>query len=300
MSKIKVKDTVYVLNKKQQQKKTKVTKIEGDQVWVKCSKESYSISEVMQNKLVDLKAKPYNNTQLDPDKAFERHIFHRDQFAHYFRWTHVLKLAKIGGKVLDFGSGTGNLVEVLYRNQFKQSQYLGLEYKQSAVDKANEKYAKVPWIDFKQADLVNKVNHGTDWDIICSFEVIEHIGVENGKKYLKNLRNHCNDKTVVLLSTPVYDHKVAAAGNHVVDGEVNEYTYEEMEKLIKKSGFKIVENYGTFASMKDYKPHMNEHQKYVFDQLSKYYDSNITSILMAPMFPEQSRNVIWKLQKEGE
>jgi len=297
---MKNKDTVYVLNKKQQQKKTKVTKIDGDQVWVKCSDKPYPMSEVMTEKKVDLKAKPYNNTQLDPDKAFERHIFHRDQFAHYFRWTHVLKLAKIGGKVLDFGSGSGNLVEVLYRNQFKQSQYLGLEYKQGTVDKANEKYAKVPWIDFKQADLVNDVDHGNDWDIICSFEVIEHVGVDNGKKYLKNLRAHCNDNTTVLISTPVYDHNTAAAGNHVVDGEVNEYTYEEMEKLITKSGFEIEQTYGTFASMKDYKSEMNEHQKYVFDELNKYYDSNVTSILMAPMFPKQSRNVIWKLKKAGK
>jgi hypothetical protein len=38
-------------------------------------------------------AKKYNTTDLDPEATFERHVFHRDQFAHYLRWTHVLKAA---------------------------------------------------------------------------------------------------------------------------------------------------------------------------------------------------------------
>ena len=63
--------------------------------------------------------KEYNITQLSPDVTFEKHVFHRDQFAHYLRWTHVLKRAKIGMNILDFGCGTGNLAEVLYRNRYK-------------------------------------------------------------------------------------------------------------------------------------------------------------------------------------
>ena len=28
-------------------------------------------------------SQPYNTTELDPDTTFERHVYHRDQFAHY-------------------------------------------------------------------------------------------------------------------------------------------------------------------------------------------------------------------------
>ena len=45
-------------------------------------------------------AKVYNTTDLRPDQAFECHVFHRDQFAHYLRWTHVLKEAKIDFRLL--------------------------------------------------------------------------------------------------------------------------------------------------------------------------------------------------------
>lgn len=48
----------------------------------------------------------YNKTQLTPQKEFERHIYHRDQFAHYFRCIHILKNAKIGQKILDMGYGS--------------------------------------------------------------------------------------------------------------------------------------------------------------------------------------------------
>lgn len=47
--------------------------------------------------------KKYNTTDLDPTTSFERHVFHRDQFAHYLRWTHILKEAKIGETIVDFG-----------------------------------------------------------------------------------------------------------------------------------------------------------------------------------------------------
>jgi hypothetical protein len=71
-----------------------------------------------------VKTKKYNTTDLDPETTFERHVFHRDQFAHYLRWTHILKVAKIGEKIVDFGCGKGNLLEVLYRNRFKSGKEL--------------------------------------------------------------------------------------------------------------------------------------------------------------------------------
>ena len=61
----------------------------------------------------------YNTTQLNPETTFERHVFHRDQFAHYLRWSHILKIAKIGMNILDVGCGSGNLLEVFYRNKRK-------------------------------------------------------------------------------------------------------------------------------------------------------------------------------------
>ena len=244
-------------------------------------------------------AKKYNTTQLDPDTTFERHVYHRDQFAHYLRWTHALKRVRLGDKVLDFGCGTSiNLAEVFYRNRFKCDRYLGLD-----IRKPNKKGAKLlekDWIEFQTHDLVNDEIaeiYPEKWDIITSFEVIEHIGKQNADAFLQNIQKCCNDDTVVLLSTPVFDEKVGAAANHIINGEICEFEFYELGNLLKKY-FSIKEIYGTFASQKDYKSQMNEAQTEVYNSLSKYYDANLISNIMAPMFPEHSRNALWVLKKK--
>ena len=244
--------------------------------------------------------KNYNITQLHPEQTFERHVFHRDQFAHYLRWTHVLKLAKLNSKVLDFGCGNGNLYEVFYRNRYDPT-YLGLDIRKQTIDQNREKFAKARW---EVEDLVNMgTDYGTDWDFIASFEVAERVGKQNVEKFLSNIKRHCNPQTTVLISTPCYDEKVGAADNHTYDSgdgrgvAPQELTFYELKELIE--GFFVIEKmFGTFASQKDYKPTLNEWQQKMFDGLQEYYDSNLVAVMMAPFFPSQSRNCLWRLRSK--
>lgn len=89
--------------------------------------------------------KKYNTTDLDPVTTFERHVFHRDQFAHHLRWTHILKEAKIGETVVDFGCGKGNMLEVFYRNKFKCKKYIGIDIRKQTIESAKEKFQPVDW-----------------------------------------------------------------------------------------------------------------------------------------------------------
>lgn len=235
----------------------------------------------------------YNTTQLHPEMTFERHVFHRDQFAHYLRWTHVLNQATIGKKILDFGTGNGNIYEVFYRNRYSPKKFIGLDIRKQTIKKNEEKFPKAEWY---VEDLVKmKKHYGKDWDFITSFEVAEHVGKKNVGKFLDNIADHCNKNTTVLISTPCYDPEVGAADNHIYDGGPQELTYSEMEKLVSKR-FKIEKVFGTFASQKDYKKLMDKHQKKLFDQMGEYYDSNLMSVIFAPLFPKQSRNCMWRLK----
>ena len=74
--------------------------------------------------------------------------------------------------------------------------------------------------------------------------------------------------------------------------EVGEFTYGELKELLNER-FEIKKVYGTFASQKDYTPHMNEWQKQMYEGLKEYYDPNILANLMAPLFPKHSRNCLW-------
>lgn len=249
--------------------------------------------------------KVYNTTDLDPEATFERHVFHRDQFAHYLRWTHILKEAKIGETIVDFGSGKGNLLEVLYRNKFKCKKYIGIDIRPKTIEQSNEKFKVVDWAEFICDDLVNpKIDYSKlKADKVCSFEVLEHVGKQNGDKFCQNFLDCGNENATYYLSTPNFDETVGAAGNHTYDSgdgrgvAVQEFDHFELQTLLEKY-FDIKKKFGTFASIKDYKPLMNEWQLKMFESLQHYYDSNLVSNIMAPLFPEHSRNTMWILKRK--
>lgn len=242
----------------------------------------------------------YNKTQLTPQQEFERHIYHRDQFAHYLRWSHVLKVAKIGQKILDFGCGSGEMLELFYRNKFRPKRYLGLDIRQQTIKENQEKFAKLDFAEFRQADLCqNELDLGEDFDIITCFEVMEHIGHANADKFLENIWYHCGKDTRVYLSTPNYDPKVGAAKNHLLgpDKEIGEWDHFELQEKLSEY-FDIEAKYGTFASMKDYKEEIaGDWRQQMFDALKEYYDTNLISVIMAPLVkPEHARNCLWVLR----
>lgn len=243
----------------------------------------------------------YNKTQLTPQQEFERHIYHRDQFAHYLRWSHILKIARIGQTILDFGCGTGEMLEVFYRNKYRPKQYLGLDIRKQTIDENNEKFAKLDFAEFRQMDLCSEIDLGQTFDIITCFEVMEHIGHENADAFLDNIAFHCNENTRVYLSTPNYDPQVGAAGNHTLkrpDGttEIGEWDHFELQDKLSEY-FDIEAKYGTFASMKDYKEDLNGWQKEMFNALRDYYDTNLIANIMAPLIPaEHARNCLWVLK----
>ena len=249
--------------------------------------------------------KKYNTTDLDPETTFERHVFHRDQFAHYLRWTHILKEAKIGETVVDFGCGKGNLLEVFYRNKFKCEKFIGIDIRKQTIEQAKNKFSKIDWVEFYADDLIfPQVDYSQfKADKVCSFEVIEHVGKQNAHAFLENFKKCGNENATYYLSTPNYDANVGAAGNHTYDSgdgrgvAIQEFDHFELQSIIEEH-FYIVQKFGTFASIRDYKPLMNEWQLNMFNELKKYYDSNLISNIMAPFFPENSRNTLWVLKSK--
>ena len=80
-------------------------------------------------------------------------------------------------------------------------------------------------------------------------------------------------------------------------------TYEMMEGLLKTGEFDIIHRYGTFASQKEIEPVLYETGSndltIAYEYLKDYYDSNILSCFLAPLFPKYSRNVLWEVRLCG-
>lgn len=227
-----------------------------------------------------------------------RGILHRDYLAHCFRWTHVIKRLYANNlyrtaNLLDVGCGTElNLATAMYASRLTHTtgSYTGVD--------AGPIKAEAPASDkfkahlYERTDFLKWKPDMDEYDVVVSFEVMEHVEACHAFKMLKKMQSLLPKDGYAYISTPCYDQRAGAADNHV-----NEMSYEFFRWLLRAAGFEIAEVYGTFASQKDYKPLLaKEGLSDVFNRLSEYYDSNILSCIMAPMFPEQSRNCLWVLK----
>lgn len=260
--------------------------------------------------------KVYNTTDLDPETNFARHVFHRDQFAHYLRWTHVAREARHRLKdrpvVVDFGCGKGSLFEVMYRNRTWPKQYVGLDIRKKTIEAARERYANVgadkgnPCFyvqDLIKPDMILEMLEG---DLVCSFEVLEHVGQQNADTFLQNFAACGKSGATYFLSTPKYDERVGAADNHTYDSgdgrgvAVQEFEYGDLIGILARNDFCVEETFGTFASMRDYKAYLETDPvaKEMFTRVRRYYDSEMTAVIMAPLVPAHlARNVLWVLSR---
>jgi cyclopropane fatty-acyl-phospholipid synthase-like methyltransferase len=194
------------------------------------------------------------------------------------------------------------MLEVFYRNRYRPAKYVGLDIRTSQIEKNNEKFEKLDFATFKQADLCQDINLGEKFEIITCFEVFEHIGHANADAFLKNIWNHCNEGTTVYFSTPNYDPKVGAAENHILgdEREIGEWDHFELQAELEKF-FTVEKKYGTFASMRDYKDELNEWQKPMFEALKEYYDTNLVANIMAPLVDaSKARNCLWVLRPKAQ
>ena len=96
--------------------------------------------------------KRYNTTELPVFTALERGISHRDYYGHAFRWSHVLKIAKIGMKILDLGCGHGGLYEMFYRNRYSPARFVGVDLRKQVIESNKLNFPKAEWF---ACDLVN-------------------------------------------------------------------------------------------------------------------------------------------------
>lgn len=248
--------------------------------------------------MANARNKHIDNTHLSIDQAEERGFIHRDYIAHCLRWSHVAKFMHEKNRyktahVLDVGCGKDQpLARLLYTSKMNPDTgtYTGVDY--NKLDPHPMFHTgKFPLTLIGNATFPNMALPRENYDVVVSFEVLEHVEPAHAFAMLKGMHDCLAPDGTIFISTPCYDAKVGAAGNHV-----NEMTFDALAWLIAHAGLAIDEVYGTFASQKDYKHLLTPGQREMFDQLSAYYDSNYVATIFAPLFPANSRNCLWKLR----
>ena len=284
--------------------------------------------------MANVRGKSIDNTHLSIGTAEDRILVHRDYISHCIRWSHVIKFllqkhVYKNTRVLDIGCGIdAPLARMMLSNRIAPIEYIGLDYNHSSkfnldmfanttfkpttfgsVDFANNNHV---WFDnAASGELCMNVkgDNAEDYfaipNLITCFEVLEHIEPEHVIRVLMRVK-YIMEKTkefhgytpTFFMSTPNWNVTDTA------DNHVNEMKNEALGWLLEEVGFGIVEQFGTFASKRDY-AHLLQ-SRYgsevfsVYDRLNDYFDSNLAAILFAPLFPREARNCFWRLSLAPE
>lgn len=248
-----------------------------------------------------------DKTSLSIDIAEDRQIVHRDYIAHCLRWSHIIKyLLKRGtyrsAGVLDIGCGRETpLLKTMYTNKIMPKTYLGVDPNpipnhpiHDAIRKIRDFYlyeeANYLELDLEKTPLVGSAN------VIVCLEVLEHVQPSMAFDMLVKIRDDMHPLGQAFISTPCWN-RTACAANHI-----NEITYDALGAMMEDIGFRIESMNGTFASQRDYLDEFIIRYKCpeLFTELHEYYDSNLLSVIFAPLFPSLSRNCIWRVTKNQE
>lgn len=234
-------------------------------------------------------ARRFDQTHLNSSKYAER--VHRDYAAHFFKWGFATRHIGPTDRVLEVGCGSElQLVNVLRMGgRYNPGSYVG-------VDLNTVNAYRPAW-----ATVHDRFNFVDDYPVLAThdgytvgvcIEVIEHMGVKDGRQLLANFRALLAGDGKLILSTPVFNGR--AAKNHI-----HEYTIPELQGYIEDAGFEVVERYGTFASYRDIVKAAKPEHLEVLNGLRMLYSEEVTACFLAPLYPDHSRNNVWVLKPRG-
>jgi hypothetical protein len=246
--------------------------------------------------IMNARGKSVDKTFLSLDNAEKRGFLHRDYIAHCFRWSHACKMIQKNWRdaiILDVGCGKEMpFPKLIYSSKMRPQHYCGLdvgdwpkpEMLEDITFPCDRLVGDIAGVkDFKDLDLPGPPN------FITCFEVLEHVEWDHARRALEVIRAICAKDALFMVSTPTWNFKDCA------DNHVNEMTYAAFGALLEDCDWEIEQHYGTFASQSDLKKVFltDGWAEQAFNALHEYYDSNVLSVIFAPAFPVQSRNVIW-------
>jgi SAM-dependent methyltransferase len=269
-----------------------------------------------------LERQPTRSNRVREDRRFDKtqlrigghgRTVHRDYLAHALRWGFVAEEIERAGKVVDYVEGIAlrygwvqrnipqgqkvldigcgqdqPLLYVLGARNYPKT-YVGVDLNRISK-KSNVKWATI----YDQFDFVNRSaelfeKHGK-FNVATCFEVAEHMEPPDFKQLLLNVLNLLEDDGTFYLSTPVFNGMAAA--NHI-----HEYRIDELTEVLESAGFKIKAKYGTFASKTDLYHVLKPEERELFDKLWGWFGNEVMATILAPLYPDHSRNICWVLQK---
>ncbi len=166
---------------------------------------------------------------------------------HFKVYTFVNKNAE-NKQVLDAGCGDG------YGSAYlsKKARFVyGIDYEPAVVAKAQSKY-QADNLQYLPMDVLELKFNDREFDLICSFQVIEHIPEELILEYLGQLKRVLKDSGTLYLSTLNLDKVMKSPLTYKKNAaHCKEFRLEELQEILSKT-FSQVTVYGLHLSLRHY------------------------------------------------
>lgn len=155
---------------------------------------------------------------------------------HIARYVFALKYVK-GKKVLDVACGTGYGTKML-KKFGGASNVVGMDLSKKAIEYAKQNNS-LEGVKFFVGNVAQNT-FGTDcFDVVVSFETIEHLEEEERRLYLKNIYNQLKKDGIFLISTP--NKKIVSPFSDVPINRYHKHEFflEELKNFV--SNFFVIE-----------------------------------------------------------
>ncbi len=254
--------------------------------------------------------------QVDTTQLSDHDIVHgfmnRDRYAHQSRYWYAMKACirasnRLGRPVrlLDAGAGRKpHLPEFIWRNMYSSVIERYWSYDVKAPDwepvctwqfKPSAALMPIESIVDDFADASDAVLGDIRPDVVCMFEVFEHVEPEHGLRLLERLKRCAESGAVVLFSTPVWAYGEAAAANHV-----SEASFAPLNAVIE-ANFEIFDVFGSFGRVWRKKNRLSAEARSVIELIrDRVSPSFLAVVLAATMDPADASNCVWSLGRKLE
>lgn len=159
-------------------------------------------------------------------ERLEEFVFHEITLEHLHRYAMAIEICK-GKTVLDIACGSGYGSNILSQYAAK---VVGVDKDAATILKASNKYIRSN-LKFITGDLESIPNNNVKFDVVVSFETLEHI--ENHDQMLKEIKRVLSPGGIILISTPD-KLNYSIRPRHENPFHLRELYKAEFEILIKK------------------------------------------------------------------
>ncbi len=184
-----------------------------------------------------------DNKSIDNELAFtgERFVTNLiDKYIvaeHYQRYNAVLEIVK-GKKVLDAACGSGYGTALMAT---AAESVVGIDISAETIAYAQSKYAEPKNASYVEASIAELPFKDHSFDVIVSFETIEHVTEELQDSFLKEIKRCLKEDGMLIMSSPDKRTYTDLTG-HINEFHIKEFYVDEFESFLKRE-FKYCQFY---------------------------------------------------------